>query len=111
MIAQAKAKFLRVSPTKMRQVINLIRGKNVLDSQVILTHVNMGSTMKIRKVLDSAISNAKQRGLSENQLYISKITADQAASWKRFRAVAFGRAASIIKKTTHLTIQLDLITK
>ncbi len=65
----------------------------------------------VAKVLNSAISNAKQKGLSEDQLYISKIVADQGPSWKRFRAAAFGRATGILKKTTHLTIELDLITK
>lgn len=111
MIAQAKAKFLRVSPSKVREVIDLLRGKDVLSSQAILTHVNKGSTEKIGKVLDSAVSNAKQKGLTEDQLFISKIYADQAATWKRYRAQAYGRAAGIKKKTTHLTIELDLITK
>ena len=53
----------------------------------------------------------KAKGLSEDQLYISKITADQGPVWKRFRAASFGRAAGIRKKTTHLVIELDLITK
>lgn len=111
MIAQAKGRYFRVSPTKVRPVINLIRGKQVLPSLAILTHVNKGSTKMVAKVLNSAISNAKQKGLSEDQLYISKIVADQGPSWKRFRAAAFGRATGILKKTTHLTIELDLITK
>ena len=111
MIAQAKAKFIRVSPTKVRQVIDLVRGKNVPVSQAILTHLGKSSTRLVGKVLDSAVSNAKQKGLTEDQLFISKITADQAAAWKRFRASAFGRASGIRKNTTHLTIELDLITK
>jgi len=111
MIAQARGRYFRVSPTKVRQVINLIRGKDVPASLAILTHVNKGSTKAIAKVLNSAISNAKQKGLMEEQLFISKIKADQGPVWKRFRAVAFGRATGILKKTTHLTIELDLITK
>jgi large subunit ribosomal protein L22 len=111
MIAKARARYLRLSPTKVRPVINLIRGKNVLDSQAILTHANRGSSRFVRKVLDSAVSNAKSKGLSEEQLYISRITADQGPTMKRWRAVAFGRATGILKKTTHLTIELDLITK
>ncbi|MCK5580601.1 MAG: 50S ribosomal protein L22 [Candidatus Omnitrophica bacterium] len=111
MIAQAKGRYIRVSPTKMRLVIDLIRGKDVASSLAILTHVNKGSTPTITKVLNSAISNAKQKGLDETQLYVSKITADQGPSWKRFRAAPFGRATRILKKTTHLTIELDLITK
>lgn len=76
-----------------------------------MTHVDKGSTKLITKVLNSAVSNAKQKGLSEDQLFVSKITADQGPTWKRFRAASFGRAAPIEKRTTHLTIELDLITK
>ena len=111
MIAQAKAKYMRVSPRKVREVIDLIRGKDVNSSLAILTHANKGSTGLITKVLDSAISNAKQKGLSEDQLFISKVHADQGPSWRRYRSAAFGRATPISKKTTHLTIELDLITK
>lgn len=111
MIAHAKGKFLRVSPTKVRQVIDLIRGRDVSSSLAILRHVNKASTKTIGKILESAISNAKQKGLNEDQLYVSKIVADQGPSWKRFRAAAFGRATGILKKTTHLTIELDLLTK
>lgn len=111
MIAQAKARYMRVSPTKVRPVIDLIRGKDVNTSLAILTNVNKGSTGLITKVLDSAINNAKQKGLSEDQLFVSKIRADHGPSWKRYRSAAFGRATPILKKTTHLTIELDLITK
>ena len=111
MITQARGRFFRLTPRKVRQVIDLIRGKDVLSSLVILTHVDKGSTELVKKVLNSAIHNAKQKGLSEDQLFISKITADQGPMWKRYRAASFGRATSILKRTTHLTIQLDLITK
>lgn len=111
MIAKAKVRFVRVSPTKVRQVIELIRGKDVSKALAVLPHVNKGATAFVKKTLNSAISNAKQKGLNDNQLYISKITADQGPSLKRFRAEAFGRASQILKKTTHLTIELDLITQ
>ena len=111
MIAQAKGRYIRMSATKVRQVIDLIRGKDVSSSLTILTHVNKGSTRSIAKILNSAISNAKQKGLNEDQLYISRITADNGPMWKRFRAASFGRATSILKRTTHLTIELDLKTK
>ena len=111
MIAQAKARFMRVSPDKVRQVINLIRGKDVNTSLAILTHVSKGSTGMINKLLVSAIGNAKQKGLSEDQLFISKIHANQGSTWKRYRSASFGRANQILKKSSHLTIELDLITK
>ena len=111
MIANAKGQYVRVSPTKVRQVIDMIRGKDVATSQNILSNLNKGCTKTIQKILNSAVSNAKRKGLAEDQLFISKILADQGPSWKRFRAAAFGRASSILKKTTHLTIELDVKTK
>ena len=111
MIVKAKGSFIRVSPMKVRQVIDLIRGKDVVTSLSVLMNVNKGSTGAVRRTLNSAISSAKQKGLTEDQLCISKIVADQGPSWKRFRAAAFGRASSILKRTTHLTIELDLKTK
>ena len=111
MIANAKGQHVRVSPTKVRQVIDMIRGKDVVTSQNILSNLNKGCTKTIQKILNSAVSNAKRKGLAEDQLFISKILADQGPSWKRFRAAAFGRASSILKRTTHLTIELDVKTK
>ena len=111
MIVKAKGRFIRVSPTKVRQVIDLIRGKGVKASVVILDQLPKGSSERIKKVLNSAISNAKQKGLNEHQLFVSKITADLGPSWRRYRSAAFGRAVGILKKTTHLTVELDLKTK
>jgi large subunit ribosomal protein L22 len=111
MIAQAKGRHIRISPTKVRPVIDLIRGKNVETSFAILSQVEKKSKEIIAKVLHSAVSNAKQKGLDEGQLFISSIKADQGPAWKRFRSAPFGRAVGILKKTTHLTIELDLITK
>ncbi|MBF0384888.1 MAG: 50S ribosomal protein L22 [Candidatus Omnitrophica bacterium] len=111
MIANSKGSYIRVAPNKVRQVIDLIRGKTVNEAVAILSHVNKGCSKTIAKILDSAVSNAKMQGLTEEQLFISKITANQGPSWKRFRAAAFGRATGILKRTSHLNIELDLITK
>ena len=111
MIASAKGRFIRVAPAKVRQVIDLIRGKDVKTSLVILQQVHKGSRDRVIKVLNSAVSNAKQKGLSEDQLFVSKITADLGPSWRRFRAAAFGRATPVDKRTTHLTVELDVKTK
>ena len=110
MIAQARGKFLRVSSMKMRQVIDAIRGKDIATSQVLLQQIHKGSCSVIKKVLDSAVSNAKQKGVNEEQLFISKITANHGGAWKRFRAASFGRATPILRRTTHLTVELDLKT-
>ena len=94
-----------------RQVIDLLRGKDIATSLVTLAQLEKGATKTITKILNSAVSNAKQKGLTEEQLYISRITADQGPMWKRFRAASMGRATPILKRTTHITIELDLITK
>src|SRR3989338_6497695 len=111
MIASAKVKFVRLSASKVGQVIDLIRGRDVVSALGILTQVPKGSTSTIKKLLNSAVSNAKQKGLTEDQLFISKIVADKGPMWKRFRAAAFGRANPILKRTTHLTIELDVKVK
>ena len=104
MIVKAKLGHVHAAPRKVRLVIDLIRGKNIPTALAILMQVNKGSRDFVTKTLKSAISNAKQKGLTEDQLYISRIFADHGAMWKRYRAASFGRATPILKRTTHLTI-------
>lgn len=111
MIAQAKGRFIRVAPRKVRQVIDLLRGQDVVHSLTVLAHVNKSPSPHIKKVLNSAVSNAKTKGFTEDQLVISRIIADEGPMWKRFRAASFGRATPILKRTTHLIVELDLKTK
>jgi len=110
MIVQARGSFLRVSPRKVRQLIDLIRGRDVNLALSILSNVNKSSKPYIEKILKSAISNAKQKGIQADQLYISKAVADKGPMWKRFRAAAFGRAMRIRKRTSHIKIELDVKT-
>ncbi len=111
MIARAKGRYQRVSPTKIRKILDLVRGKQVPVALTILAHLNKPTKEKVVKVLESAVANAKQKGLTEDQLVVSKIVADQGPVWKRFRAATFGRATEILKKTTHITVELDLKVK
>jgi large subunit ribosomal protein L22 len=108
MIAKAENRFLRISSRKVREVIDLIRGEDVTSALSILSHINKRPKYYVEKTLRSAVANAKVKGIKEDDLYISRITADEAARWKRYRAVAFGRATMILKRTTHLKIELDL---
>lgn len=111
MIVQANGRFLRISPRKARQVIDLIRGQDVNLALAILNNLNKRPTEHIQKILKSAISNAKQKGIQAEKLYISRIVADEGPMWKRFRAASFGRATRILKRTAHIKIELDLKTK
>ena len=110
MIAKAEGKFLRISPSKVRIVLDLIRGKDALTAQSILLHVNKRSKEYLLKILKSAIANAKVKGFSVDKLYVSKALCNPGPMWKRFKAAAFGRAASIVKRTVHIKIELDLKT-
>jgi len=108
MISKAEAKFLRITPTKVRQVIDLIRRKDVIASKALLISLNKRPKEYLIKILNQAIANAKTKGFNPEQLYISKIICDAGPSWKRFKAAAFGRAVPILKRTAHIRIELDI---
>ncbi len=110
MIVKAEGKFLRITPPKVRQVMDLIRNKDVIEAEAILLNLNKRSKEYLIKILQSAISNAKIKGFNPEQLYISKIICNVGPAWKRFKAAAFGRAAPIKKRTAHIRIELDLKT-
>ncbi len=101
---------MRVSPTKVRQVIALIRQKDVIAAKAILANLNKRPKEFLVKLLDSAIANAKVKGFNVNQLYISRLICNAAGTWKRYKAAAFGRAAPIKKRTSHIRIELDIKT-
>jgi len=108
MLAKAEARFIRGSGKKYRLVADLIRGMRAAEALNYLRFVNKRATHYIGKVLASAIANAKVKGLETDRLVISRITADDGPRWKRFRAAAFGRATEILKRTSHICIELDM---
>jgi large subunit ribosomal protein L22 len=108
MLAKAELKFTRGSGKKIRLVIDLVRGMNAKQAVAVLRFVEKGSAGTISKVVASAMANAKVKGLNADDLVISKITADDAARWKRFRPAAFGRASEILKRTSHIKVELDM---
>lgn len=108
MIAKAITRFVRISPTRLREVMDCIRGSDVVVAEGILNNINKRAKTYIEKALKSAVANAKVKGFNPQQLYISKITADVGPIWKRFKAAAFGRASRILKRTSHITVELDL---
>ncbi len=108
MIAKAEAKFVRGSPSKVRVVMDLIRNKDVVEAIALLTYLNKRPKEYLIKILKSAVANAKIKGFTPEQLYISRIVCNPGVRWKRFKAAAFGRAAPILKRTSHITIELDV---
>jgi len=107
MIARAEARFIRLVPTRVRQVLDLVRNRDVSEALALLTNLNKRPKEYLIKILNQAIANAKVKGFTQEQLYISKVVCDNGPSWKRYKAAAFGRATPIKKRTSHIRIELD----
>ena len=108
MEAKAVAKYIRMSPQKVRLVVDLVRGKKVQEASNILLFTRKYAAGIVAKVLKSAVANAAQNpNIDENTLYVKEIFVDQGPSLKRWRARAQGRAAGIKKRTSHITVVVD----
>jgi large subunit ribosomal protein L22 len=103
--ARASASFVRISPTKARLVVNMIRGRHVDDARRVLAFTQRAASPLIAKVLESAIANAEHnRGLPADELVVSRAWVDEGPTLKRFRPRALGRATRIRKRTCHISI-------
>ncbi|BBI01396.1 50S ribosomal protein L22 [Buchnera aphidicola (Nipponaphis monzeni)] len=101
----AQYKKARSSAQKVRLVANLIRGKKISVAQDILNFSNKKASMLIKKVLDSAISNAEHnKNMDLSTLKITKIFVDEGPSMKRTMPRAKGRADRILKRSSHITV-------
>lgn len=105
---KAIAKHVRISPYKVRVVLDLIRGKNYVEAVAILENLQKSASEPIKKVLMSAAANAEHNlGMSKDNLYVAACYADQGPTLKRVRPVSKGRAYRILKRTSHITVVLD----
>ncbi len=107
MEAVAKARYIHQSARKIRQVINLVKGKPVEEAVNLLHFTPKKAARVIEKTLRSAVANAVNRPgstVDADQLYIKKIYCDVGPTMRRYRARAMGRATIIRKRTSHLTI-------
>lgn len=109
MLARAVEKYIRMSPRKVRYVMEPLRGRTVGEALNMLAAINRRAAKPVAKAIASAFANAKQQNptLTEDQAVISRLIADVGPVWKRFRAAAFGRAARLRKPTAHITVILD----
>jgi large subunit ribosomal protein L22 len=104
---KATAKYLRTSPTKVRRILNLIRGKTADEGKVILKIMPHKAARLVEKVLKSAVANAQNTHKLNKVLKIKQACADQAFIMKRMRCAAKGRGASIYKRLSHITISVE----
>ena len=108
----AKVKYVRISASKVKIVIDLIRGKRVSEAIAVLKATPKAASPVVEKILNSAVANAENNsGLLRDDLYVAEVFADQGPTLKRFRPRAQGRAARIRKRTSHITIILDSAVK
>ena len=107
MEARAVARYVRVSPRKARQVVDLIRGKSVGEALNVLQFVPRAAATPVEKVVRSAMANAENNyDMNPDELYISQIYVDEGPTMKRIRPRARGMADRIRKRTSHITVIL-----
>ena len=103
--AKAVARYVRISPFKVRIVLDLIRGKSVSEAETILKFTNKRAARIVGKVVHSAAANATHNlEMDEEQLYIAEAFADGGPTLKRFHPRARGQAFPIMKRTSHITV-------
>ena len=108
MEVRAVARFVRVSPRKVRLVMDQVRGKKVEEALNLLSFSPQKGAFLLRKLINSAVANAEgNSGLDVDTLQIKRVFADEEPTLKRFRPRAMGRATKIRKRTSHLTVILD----
>jgi large subunit ribosomal protein L22 len=107
----AKSKYIRISPRKMRQVLELVRGKRVDEAINILHFTVKGASLPVEKTIRSAVANLGNLEEGEridiDQIYIKEAFVDAGPTLKRFRPMSMGRAGRIRKRTSHITIVLE----
>lgn len=103
--AIATARYIRMSPTKVRQIVDLIRGRHVDDARRVLAFTHRAACAPVSKVLESAVANAESnRGLPGDELFVVRTWVDEGPTLKRYRPRALGRATMIRKRTCHISV-------
>lgn len=107
MQVSATLRYARISPQKCRLVADQIRGKDVGAALQILSFSPKKAAGIVRKVLESAIANAEHnKGADIDELKVSMVQVNEAPTYKRFRARAKGRGARILKRNSHITVEV-----
>jgi large subunit ribosomal protein L22 len=114
MQARAIAKYVRMSPRKVRLVVDQIRGQNVNDAIAVLQFSKKAAAEPVGKTLRSAVANARNKAeeggdvLDVDELFVREAFVDEGPTLRRWRAAAMGRAAPIRKRTSHITVVVDI---
>ena len=106
--AYAIAKHVRMSPTKVRRVVDLVRGMDVTEALTTLKFAPQAASEPVYKVVDSAKANAESsEGLRGEDLFISQAFVDEGVTLRRIRPRAKGSASRILKRASHITVVVE----
>ncbi|MCK9521580.1 MAG: 50S ribosomal protein L22 [Proteobacteria bacterium] len=112
MEARASARYVKISPRKVRVLASLLRGKNVGEAIQTLTFINRSAALPLKKVLESAVANAKQANsaLDPDALFIKTLQVNMGPTqhMRRWRPRAQGRATRIVKGVSHIDVVLGI---
>jgi len=102
---KAVSKYIRLSPKKVRQVVNLIRGKSVDEALAILRYTPKRASEAVTKVVKSATANAENNlQMNKDELFVTACYVDQGPTYKRYKPRAMGRADIMRRRTSHITV-------
>src|SRR5215510_11682107 len=109
MRSKASARFSRIAPRKARMIADLVRGRDAAEAIQLLQFTEKSGAPVVRKIIESAVANARQGGADVDLLFVSKATVDKAPNKfnRRWRPRAMGRATRITKGVSHIVIELD----
>lgn len=109
---RAVAKYVRISPDKVRIVLDIIRGKSYVEAIAILKNTRKAACEPLIKLVNSAAANAENNlNMNKNDLFIAECFANGGPIFKRVQPVSKGRAYRINKRTSHITVILDTVTE
>jgi large subunit ribosomal protein L22 len=105
MEAKATVRYVRVTPSKARRAVALIKGRQVEEARRILRFSPLGAAKTLEKALNSAVANAEQTpGIVPQNLVVERAWVDEGPTLKRWRPRAYGRATKVMKRTSHITL-------
>ena len=105
MEARATVRYVRITPSKARRAVALIKGRQVDEARRILKFSPLGAAKTLEKALNSAVANAEQNpGVAPQNLVVEKAWVDEGPTLKRWRPRAYGRATKIFRRTSHITL-------
>ncbi|HSN99777.1 MAG TPA: 50S ribosomal protein L22 [Candidatus Nanopelagicales bacterium] len=109
MVSKASARFSRIAPRKARMIADLVRGRDAAEAIQLLSFTQKSGAPILRKIIESAVANARQGGADIDVLFVSKATVDKAPNKfnRRWRPRAMGRATRITKGVSHIVIELS----